>query len=168
MSVGVARKEITASAEREQEPCLDDFATALSRTKVTAVDDDVQAAIDLGDFRRLEGLFPYPTHERIVGRRCNGPGRFSGGPGTGNTIVALHRVGHLTKQFPRATTSRFALTIFTNNLTTDVRLRLASSSRIPTRWPVSTSPTTTSSRPVFSARTPHPDGASSASVTKPR
>ncbi len=125
MSIDEVRKEITQPVELGQAPDLGDFAAALSRTKVTAVDDDVQAAIDQGDFRAWK-VFLHPTQERIVHRHYTGPARVSGGPGTGKTIVALHRVKHLAEQLPPGSNKAILLTTFTKNLTTDLRLRLAS------------------------------------------
>ncbi|GAA2629872.1 ATP-dependent helicase [Streptomyces spororaveus] len=125
MDIDEVRKEITQPVELGHEPDLGDFAAALTRTKVTAVDDAVQAAIDEGDFRAWK-VFLHPTQERIVRRHYNGPARVSGGPGTGKTIVALHRVKHLVEQMPPGHGKPILLTTFTKNLTTDLRLRLAS------------------------------------------
>ncbi|MFD5131202.1 UvrD-helicase domain-containing protein [Streptomyces olindensis] len=125
MGIDEVRKEITAPVELRQEPDPDDFAAALTRTKVTTVDDAVQAVIEEGDFRAWK-VFLHPTQERIVHRHYNGPARVSGGPGTGKTIVALHRVKHLAEQLPPGHNKPILLTTFTKNLTTDLRLRLAS------------------------------------------
>ncbi|WP_327048056.1 UvrD-helicase domain-containing protein [Microbispora sp. NBC_01189] len=125
MDVDEVRKEITAPVEIDQRPDPDDFAAALSRTKVTAVDDAVRDAIEEGDFRAWK-VFLHPTQERIVHRHYNGPARVSGGPGTGKTIVALHRVKHLAEELPPGQNKPILLTTFTKNLTTDLRLRLAS------------------------------------------
>ncbi|MEU7604907.1 UvrD-helicase domain-containing protein, partial [Streptomyces sp. NPDC041003] len=125
MDIDEVRKEITQPVELGHEPDLGDFAAALTRTKVTAVDDAVQAAIDEGDFRAWK-VFLHPTQDRIVRRHYNGPARVSGGPGTGKTIVALHRVKHLAEQLPPGHDKPILLTTFTKNLTTDLRLRLAS------------------------------------------
>ncbi|MBV9025406.1 MAG: UvrD-helicase domain-containing protein [Streptomycetaceae bacterium] len=125
MDIDEVRKEITAPVALDQQPDPDDFTAALIRTKVTTVDDDVQAIIDQGDFRAWK-VFLHPTQERIVHRHYNGPARVSGGPGTGKTIVALHRVQHLAEQLPPGHNKPILLTSFTKNLTTDLRLRLAS------------------------------------------
>ncbi|MBP5896462.1 UvrD-helicase domain-containing protein [Streptomyces scabiei] len=125
MGIDEVRKEITAPVELRQEPDPDDFAAALTRTKVTTVDDAVQAVIEEGDFRAWK-VFLHPTQERIVHRHYTGPARVSGGPGTGKTIVALHRVKHLAEQLPPGHNKPILLTTFTKNLTTDLRLRLAS------------------------------------------
>ncbi|MEU9281924.1 UvrD-helicase domain-containing protein [Streptomyces sp. NPDC048341] len=125
MGIDEVRKEITAPVELRQEPDPDDFAAALTRTKVTTVDDAVQAVIEEGDFRAWK-VFLHPTQERIVHRHYTGPARVSGGPGTGKTIVALHRVKHLAEQLSPGHNKPILLTTFTKNLTTDLRLRLAS------------------------------------------
>ncbi|XVQ09565.1 UvrD-helicase domain-containing protein [Spirillospora sp. CA-255316] len=125
LDIDEVRREITSPVELDQEPDLDDFAAALSRTKVTTVDDSVRAAIEEGDFRVWK-VFLHPTQERIAHRHYNGPARVSGGPGTGKTIVALHRVKHLAEQLPPGRDKPILLTTFTKNLTTDRRLRLAS------------------------------------------
>ncbi|MFD5116138.1 UvrD-helicase domain-containing protein [Streptomyces sp. NPDC058391] len=125
MGIDDVRKEITAPVELDQRPDPDDFATALSRTKVTTVDDAVRAVIEEGDFRAWK-VFLHPTQERIVHRHYKGPARVSGGPGTGKTIVALHRVKHLAEHLPPGHNKPILLTTFTKNLTTDLRLRLAS------------------------------------------
>ncbi|MBP5886962.1 MULTISPECIES: UvrD-helicase domain-containing protein [Streptomyces] len=125
MGIDEVRKEITAPVELRQEPDPDDFAAALTRTKVTTVDDAVQAVIEEGDFRAWK-VFLHPTQERIVHRHYTGPARVSGGPGTGKTIVALHRVKHLAGKLPPGHNRPILLTTFTKNLTTDLRLRLAS------------------------------------------
>ncbi|MBV2366824.1 UvrD-helicase domain-containing protein [Streptomonospora nanhaiensis] len=125
MSIDEVRKEITAPVELDQRPDPEDFAAALTRTKVTTVDDAVRAVIEEGDFRAWK-VFLHPTQERIVHRHYNGPARVSGGPGTGKTIVALHRVKHLAEQLPPGRNKPILLTTFTKNLTTDLSLRLAS------------------------------------------
>lgn len=125
MGIDDVRTEITAPVELDQRPDPDDFATALSRTKVTTVDDAVRVVIEEGDFRAWK-VFLHPTQERIVHRHYKGPARVSGGPGTGKTIVALHRVKHLAEHLPPGHNKPILLTTFTKNLTTDLRLRLAS------------------------------------------
>jgi mRNA-degrading endonuclease RelE of RelBE toxin-antitoxin system len=125
MDIEEVRKEITTPVSLDQRPDPNDFAAALSRTKVTTVDDAVRDAIEEGDFRAWK-VFLHPTQERIVHRHYNGPARVSGGPGTGKTIVALHRVKHLAERLPPGDSKPILLTTFTKNLTTDLRLRLAS------------------------------------------
>jgi mRNA-degrading endonuclease RelE of RelBE toxin-antitoxin system len=125
MGIDAVREEVTAPVQLSQEPDLADFAAAVSRTVVTTVDDDVRSAIEEGDFRAWK-VFLHPTQGRIVDRRYNGPARVSGGPGTGKTIVALHRVKHLAERLPDGSDRPILLTTYTMNLATDLRLRLSS------------------------------------------
>jgi superfamily I DNA/RNA helicase len=61
-----------------------------------------------------------------VRRNYSGPARVSGGPGTGKTIVALHRVKHLVDQLGPGHTKPVLLTTFNKNLAADLRARLLS------------------------------------------
>ncbi|WP_224275683.1 UvrD-helicase domain-containing protein [Streptomyces sp. LS1784] len=119
------RREITGAVALEERPNPEDFTAALARTVVTTVDDALRAVIEEGDFRAWK-IFLHPTQARLVNRTYSGPARVSGGPGTGKTIVALHRVQHLAKQLPPGQNKPILVTTFTKNLTTDLRARLAS------------------------------------------
>jgi superfamily I DNA/RNA helicase len=124
MTADEVRTEITAPVEVELDDASD-LGAALARTTITTVDDDIIRILDEGDFRAWK-VFLHPTQARLVSRRYSGPARVSGGPGTGKTIVALHRVKHLVEQLEPGTNKPILLTTFTKNLTTDLRARLAS------------------------------------------
>ncbi|MDT0378310.1 UvrD-helicase domain-containing protein [Streptomyces sp. DSM 42041] len=120
------RKEITAPVEVElEETDRQDLDAALARTTVTTIDDALKDVLEEGDFRAWK-IFLHPAQAKLVDRRYSGPFRVSGGPGTGKTIVALHRVKHLAEQLPPGHSRPILLTTFTKNLTTDLRARLAS------------------------------------------
>ncbi|WP_163508974.1 UvrD-helicase domain-containing protein [Fodinicola acaciae] len=126
MSIAEVRKEITAPVEIEfDKDDTENLAAALSRTTVTTVDKDIKSVLEEGDFRAWK-VFLHPTQAKLISRNYNGPARVSGGPGTGKTIVALHRVKHLAEQLPPGPGMPILLTTFTKNLTTDLRARLAS------------------------------------------
>ncbi|HWG99611.1 MAG TPA: UvrD-helicase domain-containing protein [Pilimelia sp.] len=125
MSIKAVRDEITAPVQLDSEPDPTDLAAAFARTKVTTVDKHVQAAIEEGDFRAWR-VYLHPAQQKIVDRRYGGPARVSGGPGTGKTVVALHRVKHLAQALPPGTDKPILVTTFTANLSNDLRLRLAS------------------------------------------
>ncbi|MER7167847.1 UvrD-helicase domain-containing protein [Micromonospora sp. NPDC000207] len=125
MSIDAVREEITAPVRLKQEPDPADLAAAFARTTVTTVDKHVQAAIEEGDFRAWR-VYLHPAQQRIVERHYGGPARVSGGPGTGKTVVALHRVKHLAQALPPGTDKPILVTTFTANLANDLRLRLAS------------------------------------------
>lgn len=68
-------------------------------------------------------VFLHPSQRRVAYRvSYNGPAQVSGGPGTGKTVVALHRVKHLLSRSPD---SRVLLTTFTNALAGTLRENLA-------------------------------------------
>ncbi len=64
--------------------------------KIMNVDDD---ALRLALFEPWEDweVFLHPTQQDAVDRRHSGPARVSGGPGTGKTVVAVHRAARLAR-----------------------------------------------------------------------
>ncbi|QTI89675.1 UvrD-helicase domain-containing protein [Streptomyces sp. AgN23] len=126
MSVDEVEREITQPASTELEPGFEnDMAAALTRTAVTTVDDDIRNVLAEGDFRAWK-VYLHPTQRKIVERNYSGPARVSGGPGTGKTIVALHRVARLAAALPPGHGKPILLTTYTKNLTADLRSRLTS------------------------------------------
>lgn len=125
MPIDEVRAEITGKVASDDDIDLEDFDAALQRTTVTTVDEALQKVLDEGDFRAWK-VFLHPTQARLVDRDYSGPARVSGGPGTGKTIVALHRVRYLAKHLPPGKNKPILLTTFTKNLTSDLRARLAS------------------------------------------
>ncbi|WP_198358113.1 UvrD-helicase domain-containing protein [Streptomyces fildesensis] len=68
-------------------------------------------------------VFLHPSQRRVAYRvSYGGPVQVTGGPGTGKTVVALHRVKHLLARSPEA---RVLLTTFTNALASALRENLA-------------------------------------------
>ena len=125
MSIDEVRTEITRRVAAADPVDTEDFSAALARTTVTTVDETLRAALEEGTFREWK-VFLHPTQRRLVDRDYSGPARVSGGPGTGKTIVALHRVGYLAQQLPPGDGKPILLTTFTKNLAIDLRGRLAS------------------------------------------
>lgn len=126
MAVDEVEREITQPAATPLAPGFeDDMAAALTRTAVTTIDDDIRNVLAEGDFRAWK-VYLHPTQRKIVDRNYNGPARVSGGPGTGKTIVALHRVARLAAALPPGTGKSILLTTYTKNLTADLRSRLTS------------------------------------------
>jgi hypothetical protein len=91
-----ARDEATAPVAAPEPVDTEDFRTAAERpaTVVTTSDDALREALEAGDFGRWK-IFLHPAQSKLVERRYSGPARVGGGPGTGKTIIALHRVRHL-------------------------------------------------------------------------
>jgi superfamily I DNA/RNA helicase len=68
-------------------------------------------------------VYLHPSQRRVAYRASySGPAQVTGGPGTGKTVVALHRVKHLLSRSP---TSRVLLTTYTNALAGTLRENLA-------------------------------------------
>ncbi|MFI1153587.1 UvrD-helicase domain-containing protein [Streptomyces sp. NPDC020817] len=103
----------------------EDFQAAAERpaTVVTTSDETLREALEGGDFGRWK-VFLHPTQAKLVERRYSGPARVGGGPGTGKTIVALHRARHLVRQLPPGRDKPVLLTTYNKNLAADLRSRL--------------------------------------------
>ncbi|CAM3795437.1 ATP-dependent helicase [Nocardiopsis rhodophaea] len=103
----------------------DDYDTAIrhTRERVIVVNDDREVEdILAGEFNAWR-VFLHPKQRALAYRpRFNGPAKVSGGPGTGKTVVALHRVKHLAENLPLD--GRILLTSFTNALVESLRRNL--------------------------------------------
>jgi superfamily I DNA/RNA helicase len=117
--------EITTPVAVTEAVDADDYQAALARpaTVVTTDDMALQEILEEGDFGRWR-VFLHPTQRKVVERDYSGPARVSGGPGTGKTIVALHRVKHLVERLPAGDRTDVLLTTFNKNLAADLRQRL--------------------------------------------
>jgi superfamily I DNA/RNA helicase/mRNA-degrading endonuclease RelE of RelBE toxin-antitoxin system len=117
-------EQVTAPVRAEGQVDVNDYETAMTRpaTLVTTDDTALQAALQ-GDFARWQ-VFLHPVQRTIVEKSYNGPARVSGGPGTGKTIVALHRVVHLANRLPADGGKDILFTTFNKNLAADLRSRL--------------------------------------------
>ncbi|MFJ4341054.1 UvrD-helicase domain-containing protein [Streptomyces sp. NPDC088915] len=71
-------------------------------------------------------IFLHPSQRKLAYRSSyTGPARVTGGPGTGKTVVALHRALHLAQQLPAdAPDESILLTTFTRDLAADLRSNL--------------------------------------------
>lgn len=68
-------------------------------------------------------VFLHPSQRRVAYRvSYGGPAQVTGGPGTGKTVAALHRVKHLLTRSPD---TRVLLTTYTNALAASLRANLA-------------------------------------------
>lgn len=111
----------------EEDLDTEDWQAAVDRSQAIVITDDesLQSILEEGDFGRWK-IFLHPTQDKLVRRTYSGPARVGGGPGTGKTIVALHRVRHLVEQLPPGHTRPVLLTTFNKNLAADLRARLLS------------------------------------------
>ncbi|GAA2665224.1 ATP-dependent helicase [Streptomyces aculeolatus] len=71
-------------------------------------------------------VFLHPSQHRVAYRPSySGPARVSGGPGTGKTVVALHRAAYLAGRLPAgAPDGSILLTTYTRDLATDLQRSL--------------------------------------------
>ncbi|MEU1146545.1 UvrD-helicase domain-containing protein [Streptomyces sp. NPDC005863] len=118
-------EEVTAPVAAPDPVDTEDFQAAAERpaTIVTTTDEALREALEGGSFGRWK-VFLHPTQAKLVERDYSGPARVGGGPGTGKTIVALHRVKHLVDQLPSGANKPVLLTTFNKNLAADLRSRL--------------------------------------------
>ncbi|NYI95728.1 superfamily I DNA/RNA helicase [Streptomonospora nanhaiensis] len=104
----------------------DDYDTAIrhTRERVIVVNDNQEIEDVLaGEFNAWR-VFLHPKQRDLAYRpRFNGPAKVSGGPGTGKTVVALHRVKYLAEHLPLG--GRVLLTSFTNALVESLKRNLA-------------------------------------------
>ncbi len=126
---GFGVEEILARPERqavESAATVDvaDFETALKAPASSAAFHIVEDDRDLEEILAAPlakwRIFLHPSQTRIVRRDLAGPGRVLGGPGTGKTVVALHRVRELVRRFFSGENQRVLLTTFTSNLARDL------------------------------------------------
>ncbi|MFF3974666.1 UvrD-helicase domain-containing protein [Streptomyces rubiginosohelvolus] len=118
-------EQITSPVSAPDPVDTNDFRAAAGRpaTMVTTTDEALREALEGGDFGRWK-VFLHPTQSRLVDRDYSGPARVGGGPGTGKTIVALHRVKHLVDRLPPGRNKPVLLTTYNKNLAADLRSRL--------------------------------------------
>ncbi|GGR26380.1 DNA helicase [Streptomyces roseolus] len=103
----------------------EDLATAIANTssRIRLVTEPDELADILAKPFAAWRVFLHPSQRRLAYRfSYNGPVQVSGGPGTGKTVVALHRVKHLLSRSPD---SRVLLTTYTNALAASLRENLA-------------------------------------------
>lgn len=102
-----------------------------SRDRVVLVDgpDELMAVFDnpLDTWR----IYLHPSQQALVDADFRGPARATGGPGTGKTVVALHRAYRLAER----TTGRVLITTFTSTLAASLEAGLLLLSDSPGRDP---------------------------------
>ncbi|MFB7288119.1 UvrD-helicase domain-containing protein [Actinacidiphila glaucinigra] len=115
---------IRRPAHATPEP-TEDLAAAIANTssRITLITEPDELAEILEKPFAAWRVFLHPSQRRVAYRvSYNGPAQVSGGPGTGKTVVALHRVKHLLSRDPG---TRVLLTTYTNALAAALRENLA-------------------------------------------
>ena len=124
LQAGMSVEEIWAELGSRPE-ALDveniDEAVSRSTDRVVLVDGPIELLAVLGQPFALWRVYLHPTQQRVVDATYNGPARVTGGPGTGKTVVALHRAQRLAQKLIQrglpADQSRVLLPTFTSTLT---------------------------------------------------
>ncbi|MEV4571618.1 UvrD-helicase domain-containing protein [Nonomuraea jabiensis] len=114
------RRPADASAEADQSL---ERAIINTTTRITLVSSADELTDVLSKPFAAWRVFLHPSQRRVAYRPSyNGPAQVTGGPGTGKTVVALHRVKHLLTRSPG---SRILLTTYTTALAATLRENLA-------------------------------------------
>ncbi|WP_205324986.1 UvrD-helicase domain-containing protein [Glycomyces sp. YM15] len=121
---------ITAPVKAPGEVDTADYATAIGRGSSMVTSSDRAVAAMLEDGFEAWRLWPHPNQKKLIEQRHKGPARISGGPGTGKTVVALHRAARLARELDSAAADsaageRLLVTTYTRNLAADLKRKLA-------------------------------------------
>ncbi|MEU2073417.1 UvrD-helicase domain-containing protein [Streptomyces sp. NPDC013489] len=114
--VVAVRRPADAPAE-----AVEDLATVIANTtaRIRLVTGPHELEEALGKPFEAWRIFLHPSQRRVAYRASyGGPVQVTGGPGTGKTVAALHRVRHL---LDRSADSRILLTTYTNALAAGLR-----------------------------------------------
>lgn len=116
---GAEREYLAAIARNDEEPSLSD---AL-RHDANSADFWIPDPADEAYRRALRGgfetwrVFLHPTQRQVVRVKSKGAVKVTGGPGTGKTVVALHRAKHLAEGLAAAEPRPILMTTFSSVLT---------------------------------------------------
>jgi superfamily I DNA/RNA helicase len=129
LSEGFTAEEVYRDVVAERRPAQVDadetLATAIANTasRITLVTGPEELREILDKPFAAWRVFLHPSQRKVAYRPSyNGPAQVTGGPGTGKTVVALHRVKHLLSESAEC---RVLLTTYTNALAATLRESLA-------------------------------------------
>ena len=118
------RQHITDKWRADDDVNTGDWARAAQRAVSQAETDDDAVLGALGRSFDAWRLFLHPEQQRLATGDFKGSGKVTGGPGTGKTVVALHRVRHLVDRLLPGHTRPVLLTTYNTNLALDLKERL--------------------------------------------
>ncbi len=118
------RQHITDAWRADEDVNTRDWARAARRAVSQAETDDDAVLGALGRSFDAWRLFLHPEQRRLATGDFKGSSKVTGGPGTGKTVVALHRVRHLVDRLPPGRTRPVLLTTYNTNLALDLKERL--------------------------------------------
>ncbi|UGQ11291.1 DEAD/DEAH box helicase [Yinghuangia sp. ASG 101] len=112
----IYREVVTARRPAVTDAAQETLAAAIANTRnrITLVSGPAELEDVLTKPFAAWRVFLHPTQHRVAYRPTyTGPAQITGGPGTGKTVVALHRVKHLLERSPD---TRILLTTYTTSL----------------------------------------------------
>jgi superfamily I DNA/RNA helicase len=118
------QRHITDKWRADEDVNTRDWARAAQRAVSQAETDDDAVLGALGKSFDAWRLFLHPEQHRLATGDFKGSAKVTGGPGTGKTVVALHRVRHLVDRLPPGHSRPVLLTTYNTNLALDLRERL--------------------------------------------
>ncbi|MFE9661422.1 UvrD-helicase domain-containing protein [Streptomyces sp. NPDC005955] len=118
------RRHITDKWRPEDEVNPRDWSRAAQRAVSQAETDDDAVLTALGKGFDAWRLFLHPEQKRLAVGDFKGSAKVTGGPGTGKTVVALHRVRHLVERLAPGHSRPVLLTTYNTNLALDLKERL--------------------------------------------
>ncbi|MFD0304111.1 UvrD-helicase domain-containing protein [Streptomyces sp. NPDC127119] len=121
---GDVRQHITDKWRPEEDVNPRDWSRAARRAVSQSETDDDAVLGALGKSFDAWRLFLHPEQKRLAVGDFKGSAKVTGGPGTGKTVVALHRVRHLVDRLPAGYSRPVLLTTYNANLALDLRDRL--------------------------------------------
>lgn len=124
MDTADVRRHITEQWRAEGNVDPGDWARAARRPVSQVSTEDTAVLGALGDSFEAWRLFLHPEQRRLATTAFKGSAKVTGGPGTGKTVVALHRVRHLVDRLPPGRTRPVLLTTYNTNLAEDLKHRL--------------------------------------------
>ncbi|MEV5019265.1 UvrD-helicase domain-containing protein [Streptomyces sp. NPDC053780] len=124
VSAEEVRRHITDAWRADEEVDPRDWARAARRAVSRAETDDDAVLGALGRSFDAWRLFLHPEQRRLATGDFKGSAKVTGGPGTGKTVVALHRVRHLVDRLPPGHSRPVLLTTYNTNLALELTERL--------------------------------------------
>ncbi|MEV3873917.1 UvrD-helicase domain-containing protein [Streptomyces sp. NPDC049906] len=118
------RRHITDQWRSEEDVNPRDWSRAARRAVSQAETDDSAVLGALGKSFDAWRLFLHPEQKRLAVGDFKGSAKVTGGPGTGKTVVALHRVRHLVDRLPPGYSRPVLLTTYNTNLALELQERL--------------------------------------------
>jgi superfamily I DNA/RNA helicase len=123
---GIPPEEVreAVSAASTTKVDTNDLAAALqhpdSKRRFVTIQSDAELTAILDAPLEKWRVFLHPSQERLVGKQFNGGVRVIGGPGTGKTVVAMHRARYLARTLCEQDSDRILFTTYTANLAQNV------------------------------------------------